>query len=264
MRAGFTNDGSIAYQLTPWQAWCVCIWILPPSPDQICIHIYDSKDFAAVWDCITPNVFSLLQVSGPPTSYPYFFLGLASLVQLTWLKQQCQVDIALIHHLIFICDLKFHFGDVHGSCVFGVVPNLPSSIRVNGFPDWAFTITRHMDWSSRRWLFGTHVNSICSFSFVRFCSNITFYQGFQLLRIAWREKHQVWSVRTHECSPGPPIGPPDTIETSLICILLLASLNVHFDKRMICFLSAIVKSTSGPKPQRKAYHLKDTSLLCDF
>ena len=27
---------------------------------------------------------------------------------------------------------------------------------------------------------------------------------------------------------------------------------------------SIVKSTSEPKPQRKAYHLKDTSLLCDF
>ena len=27
---------------------------------------------------------------------------------------------------------------------------------------------------------------------------------------------------------------------------------------------SIVKSTSEPKPQRKAYHLKDTLLLCDF
>ena len=27
---------------------------------------------------------------------------------------------------------------------------------------------------------------------------------------------------------------------------------------------SIVKSTSEPNPQRKAYHLKDTSLLCDF
>ena len=27
---------------------------------------------------------------------------------------------------------------------------------------------------------------------------------------------------------------------------------------------SIVKSTSEPKPQRKAYHLKDTALLCDF
>ena len=27
---------------------------------------------------------------------------------------------------------------------------------------------------------------------------------------------------------------------------------------------SIVKSTSEPKPQRKAYHLKDTSLLCNF
>ena len=33
------------------------------------------------------------------------------------------------------------------------------------------------------------------------------YQGFQLLGIAWREKHQVRSARTHECGPGPPIGP---------------------------------------------------------
>ena len=27
---------------------------------------------------------------------------------------------------------------------------------------------------------------------------------------------------------------------------------------------SILKSTSEPKPQRKAYHLKDTALLCDF
>ena len=27
---------------------------------------------------------------------------------------------------------------------------------------------------------------------------------------------------------------------------------------------SIVKSTSESKPQRKAYHLKDTALLCDF
>ena len=31
-----------------------------------------------------------------------------------------------------------------------------------------------------------------------------------------------------------------SLETSLICILLLASLNVHFDKRMICFLSDLL------------------------
>ena len=50
------------------------------------------------------------------------------------------------------------------------------------------------------------------------------------------------------------------------CILLLASPDVHFDKRMNDMLLkwSTVKSTSEPKPQRKAYHLKDTSLLCDF
>ena len=31
-----------------------------------------------------------------------------------------------------------------------------------------------------------------------------------------------------------------TLETSLICILLLASRDVHFDKRMICFLSNLL------------------------
>ena len=30
-----------------------------------------------------------------------------------------------------------------------------------------------------------------------------------------------------------------TLETSLICILLSASRDVHFDKRMICFLSGL-------------------------
>ena len=50
-----------------------------------------------------------------------------------------------------------------------------------------------------------------------------------------------------------------------MCILLSPSRDVHFDKRMICFLSGlIVKSPSEPKPQRKAYHLKDTTLLCEF
>ena len=33
------------------------------------------------------------------------------------------------------------------------------------------------------------------------------YQGFQLLGIAWREKRQMLSARTHEWGPGPPIGP---------------------------------------------------------
>ena len=32
----------------------------------------------------------------------------------------------------------------------------------------------------------------------------------------------------------------ETLETSLICILLLASRDVHFDKRMICFLSDLL------------------------
>ena len=31
-----------------------------------------------------------------------------------------------------------------------------------------------------------------------------------------------------------------TLETSLICIFLLASRDVHFDKRMICFLSDLL------------------------
>ena len=57
----------------------------------------------------------------------------------------------------------------------------------------------------------------------------------------------------------------ESLETSLICILLSASRDVHFDKRMICFFKwSILKSTSEPKPQRKAYHLKDTALLYDF
>ena len=30
------------------------------------------------------------------------------------------------------------------------------------------------------------------------------YQGFQLLGIAWREKHRAQSARTHEWGPGPP------------------------------------------------------------
>ena len=31
-----------------------------------------------------------------------------------------------------------------------------------------------------------------------------------------------------------------SLETSLICILLSASRDVHFDKRMICFLSGLL------------------------
>ena len=31
-----------------------------------------------------------------------------------------------------------------------------------------------------------------------------------------------------------------TLEASLICILLLANRDVHFDKRMICFLSDLL------------------------
>ena len=41
-----------------------------------------------------------------------------------------------------------------------------------------------------------------SLSILRFIT-----QGFQLLEIAWREKHQVRSARAHEWSPGPHIGP---------------------------------------------------------
>ena len=56
-----------------------------------------------------------------------------------------------------------------------------------------------------------------------------------------------------------------TLETSLICILLSPSRDVPFDNRMIWLLEwSIVKSTSEPKPQRKAYHLKDTALLCNL
>ena len=53
-----------------------------------------------------------------------------------------------------------------------------------------------------------------------------------------------------------------SLETGLICILLSAKRIVHFDKRRIRFLLkwSIVKSTSEPKPQRKAYHIKDTTL----
>ena len=32
-------------------------------------------------------------------------------------------------------------------------------------------------------------------------------QGFQFLGIAWREKHQLQSARTHEWGQGPPKGP---------------------------------------------------------
>ena len=32
----------------------------------------------------------------------------------------------------------------------------------------------------------------------------------------------------------------DALETSLICILLSVSRDVHFDKRMICFLSGLL------------------------
>ena len=60
-----------------------------------------------------------------------------------------------------------------------------------------------------------------------------------------------------------------TLETSFICILLSASRDVYFDKRMACFLSSLLQkarpgSTTEPKPQRKAYHLKDRELLHDF
>ena len=58
---------------------------------------------------------------------------------------------------------------------------------------------------------------------------------------------------------------PYSLETGLICILLSASRDVHFDKKIDMLLKwSIVKSTSEPKPQRKAYYFKDTALLCDF
>ena len=55
-----------------------------------------------------------------------------------------------------------------------------------------------------------------------------------------------------------------SLETSLICILLSASRDVHFDKNDMLLKWSIVKSTSYSKPQRNAYPLKDTALLCDF
>ena len=39
---------------------------------------------------------------------------------------------------------------------------------------------------------------------------------------------------------------------------------VFWQKNDMLLKWSIVKSTSEPKPQRKAYHLKDTSLLCDY
>ena len=38
----------------------------------------------------------------------------------------------------------------------------------------------------------------------------------------------------------------------------------YWQKNDMLLKWSIVKSTSEPKPQRKAYHLKDTSLLCNF
>ena len=58
-----------------------------------------------------------------------------------------------------------------------------------------------------------------------------------------------------------------TLETSLICILLSASRDVHFDKRMICFLSGLFKKHIIAKTTKKSiscHHVKDITLLCDF
>ena len=51
-----------------------------------------------------------------------------------------------------------------------------------------------------RWQSGSQIDRIL----------IDWLQGFQLLGIAWREKHRVWSAlaRTHEWGPGPPMGSP--------------------------------------------------------
>ena len=56
-----------------------------------------------------------------------------------------------------------------------------------------------------------------------------------------------------------------TLDSSLICIFLSGSHDVHFDKRIVMHLKwSIVKSTSEQKIPRKLYHLKDTALVCDF
>ena len=55
-----------------------------------------------------------------------------------------------------------------------------------------------------------------------------------------------------------------TLEISLICILLLASRDVHFWQKNDMLLKwTIVKSTAEPKP-REACHLKDTWLYVIF
>ena len=57
----------------------------------------------------------------------------------------------------------------------------------------------------------------------------------------------------------------DVQETNVICILLLASRDVHFEKKNdMLFKWSIVKKHIRFKPQRRVYHLKDTVLLCDF
>ena len=72
-------------------------------------------------------------------------------------------------------------------------------------------------------------NSVC---FLFSCCPIMFcYTSSHVLR---------WFQSPSSClsSFGHFVIPP--LKTSLICILLLASRNVHFDKRMICFLSDLL------------------------
>ena len=54
------------------------------------------------------------------------------------------------------------------------------------------------------WKYMPHMEQVYGFN----CNIMCQWQGFQLFGIAWREKHQVQSAGTHECGPGPPIGPP--------------------------------------------------------
>ena len=57
---------------------------------------------------------------------------------------------------------------------------------------------------------------------------------------------------------------PET-EPPLICILLSANRDVHFDKGVISLVLYCNKpNQSEPKPQRKTYNFEDIALLCDF
>ena len=49
-----------------------------------------------------------------------------------------------------------------------------------------------------------------------------------------------------------------SLETSLICILLLASRDVHFDKRMICFLSGLLQKAHHSQNHREKHIISRT------